>query len=158
MTTPTAQYWAVCSTHPQSEPIARREIEDIGIGTFLPSFARYFYKGKEMRERRKPLLPGYVFVCLNEGDDAWGAIGALDGVSRVLTNAGKPVRILASEVAELMIAHATGRHNVTDAPRNSSGRYSKRRRRPRPGKIQRESLRNAMAVVHGYRNHTVLGV
>lgn len=143
------QYWSAVQTHPRSEPDVRRDIEDVGIGTFLPSYAQYFYRGSQLRERRKALLTGYVFVALEDNDGGkWRDIEHIEGVNRVLMDAGKPGRIAPEEMSRLVIAHAQGRYNAIQ-PRSAAGRYTKRRRRPRPGKVQRAALRQAFARTRG---------
>lgn len=160
-----SQYWAACYTTPQTEPIACREIEGIGIGAFLPSFTRYFYKGGQLRERQNSLLPGYVFVCLEHGSPKWGEIEHLERASiRVLKNAGEPVRIPSTQVADLMLNHAMGARNVIEQPRAGNGQFAspnaqpqQKKRRPRPracksARARRRKARRAREATH--RNHT----
>lgn len=144
------QYWAACYTHAQAEPKIRRGIEDIGLGAFLPSYARYFYKGKELREHRKALLTRYVFVRLDHGDDTWAEINSLEDGARILTNCGKPSRVSDDDMARLMLLHATGACNIIQRnPNGTFRKYEKRRRRPRAGKPMRNRAHMAMGRKHG---------
>lgn len=63
-----------------------------------------------------------------------------DAFCRVLINAGQPSRITEVEMIRLTLAHARGDYNVFGAPpakAHGMRRYSKRRRRPRPGRMIR---------------------
>lgn len=153
------QYWAAIHTHPQAEPDVRKGLEDLGFGAFLPNYANYAKVRERLAWRYRALLPGYVLVSLSDDDGgAWRDVEAVEGVNRVLTNADKPCRIRPEEMHRIVVAHASGQHNmIAPQSRGSGGRYTKRRRRPRPGKVQRAALRNVMASVHDYRIHTVIG-
>lgn len=158
-------YWAACYTEPQAEPIARREIEGINIGTFVPSFAKCSRIHGKVRQRRLPILPGYVFVWLEEGDDRWGKIQHIERASiRVLTNAGEPSRVTPAEMDRLLNAHVMGDLNVT-VHRSGNGQFStaqkpkqkKRRSRPRAVKSTRARRRQAKRARmrgEGHRNLT----
>lgn len=132
-----SQFWAVIHTQAKAEPDVRRGVENIGFGAFLPSYAEYASKRQRLDWRPKSLLAGYVLVALHDGDGgAWRDIDDVDGVHRVLTSADKPSRVHPDEMVRLMIMHASGSENVIQ-PRASSGRYKRRRRRPRPGRTYR---------------------
>lgn len=151
------QYWAAIHTHPQAEPDVRKGIEDLGFGCFLPNFSEYSVKRQRLDWRQKATLTGYVLVSLSDGQP-WRDIEDVEGVNRVLTSAYKPCRIQPEEMHRIVVAHASGQHNViAPQPRGKNGRYAKRRRRPRPGKVQRAELRKVMTAVHDYRTHTVIG-
>jgi transcriptional antiterminator NusG len=121
----------------------RSGIEALDRGACLPTFVHgYVFRGR-LRTTEHPIIPNYVLVALNGiDDDAWSAINHVEGIHRVLTNNGKPGRVSEKEVADLMLAHATGAHNRIQA-RAANGRFEKKRRtrrsRPRPGKRARSS-------------------
>lgn len=130
-------YWSVVYTNAQSEPIARREIEALGFGTFLPWYSTGKWQGDHLRVRYKPLVSRYVFVHLSE-DVNWSEIAHTKGTNRLLLTNGEPARVQATQIADLMLAHCTGLYDVVEARRNKSGRFIKqrrRRRRPRRSKV-----------------------
>jgi len=106
-------------------------------GAFLPFYKVGTWRGSKLQIREKPLLTRYVLVNLPE-NAAWGSINEADGVNRVLLAGDAPARVPASDMANLMLAHAEGRYNVLSPRRDAAGRFRKhrkRRRRPRHGKI-----------------------
>lgn len=127
------QYWAACYTHPQSETIVRRGVEDIGVGAFLPSYSEYSKKRERVSWRSKALLPGYVLIAI-DGTVPWGEVARVKGVSRVLTNAGVVSRVTDAEMAELVMAHASGAYNAVESHLTTKRGKRKRRRRPRHGR------------------------
>lgn len=154
------QYWAAIHTHPQAEPDVRKGVEDLGFGACVPSYARLFYVGAKLHERRKALLPGYVFVALNDGDHgAWRDVESVKGVNHVLTAADKPVRIPGEQVAKIMLECVQGLYNVIQ-PRSANGQFAvaepkpeQKRRRPRPRacKSTRARRRQAKRARHRIR-------
>lgn len=135
-------YWTACYTEPRAEYKARQGVETLDRGACLPTFVRRHIHRGRLRATERPILQRYLLVALEGPDDeAWSAINHIVGVHHVLTNNSKPCRVSEPEVARLMLAHATGAHNVTQA-RAANGRYDKKRRRrarPRAGKKARSS-------------------
>jgi transcription antitermination factor NusG len=132
----TELFWAACYTGVGTERKARAGIEALGRGTILATFA----KSTRCKDHERPLLSRYLLVALHGSQDhIWSIINDVDGVDRVLVNNGKPSRVTEPEVAEVMMAHATGAFNSVQA-RSSGGRFGKKRRRrarPRAGKKAR---------------------
>jgi hypothetical protein len=132
-------YWSVVYTDAQAEPDVRRGIEQRDFGAFLPLYRTSAWCGDQPWEiRQRPLLPRYVFVNLREEDPSWVAINDTHGVNGVLMAAGAPARIPAEDIADLMLAHASGLYNAIVPVRDTVGRFRKhrkRRRRPRYGKV-----------------------
>jgi hypothetical protein len=131
-------YWTCVYTNVQAEPVARREIEALGYGTFLPWYSTGTWQGDRLRVRYKPLVSRYVFV--NLPDDAnWSEVAHARGANRLLLANGAPARVDPNEIANLMLAHATGAYDAVEPRRNASGRFCKqrrRRRRPRRSKVR----------------------
>lgn len=130
-------YWGCVYTNAQAEPIARREIEALGYGTFLPWYSTGTWQGDRLRVRYKPLVSRYVFVNLPE-DANWSEIAHTRGTNRLLLANGEPARVEATQIASLMLAHCTGLYDAVEPRRNASGRFCKqrrRRRRPRRSKV-----------------------
>lgn len=128
--------WNVAHVYSGTEREIRSAIEKTGRGAFVPTHVRGWFQGKHKRVREHPLMPGYVLFSLPVGDFGWGEfIYNIYGErrARVLGQVSDEDR-----VADLMIAHATGRHNAIQS-RDKTGRFRrKRRRRPRPGKRLRD--------------------
>lgn len=135
-------YWTAGYTEPQSEYKARESIELLDRGAFLPTMVKtHVFRGR-LRQTEHPILKRYVLIALESAEDeAWSAANHITGIHHVLTNNSKPGRVSELEIAGLMLAHATGAHNITTA-RTAAGRFAKRRRRrarPRKGKKARSS-------------------
>lgn len=140
-------YWTAAYTKPSTERKVQKGIEELGFGTFLPTFARGWYdiRARRIKAREYPLCTRYIFVCLDE-NSKWGRINNVDGIDRVMTSSRlgfeekNPIRISEREVARMMLSHAMGEHNQIQA-RSANGAFSgkrkqkKRRRRPRSGKV-----------------------
>jgi hypothetical protein len=130
-------YWGCVYTNAQAEPVVRREIENLGYGTFLPWYSAGTWQGSQLRVRYRPLISRYVFVNLPDAA-SWSEVAHARGANRLLMADGAPARIDPAQIAILMLAHATGRYDTVEPRRNASGRFSKqrrRRRRPRHGKV-----------------------
>ena len=130
-------YWAVVYTDVAAEPDVRRDLEELGYGTFLPWYRQGKWHGDQLIIRNMPLIPRYVFVHLPDNAN-WTPVANTDGVKSILMTADKPGRVSPSEIADLTIKHATGHYNAIAPYRGANGRYRKRRkrrRRPRPGKV-----------------------
>jgi hypothetical protein len=130
-------YWAAVYTDAQAEPDVRAEIEKLGFGAFLPWYKLGTWRGDRLIVRNKTLFPRYVFFHLADGAD-WSSVAHADGVNRVLVAAGAPARVSSTDIADLMLAHASGAYNAIAPYRGRSGQFRKRhrrRRRPRHGKV-----------------------
>lgn len=136
-----SQRWTACYTQPGAEAKVRAGIEEIGFGTFLPTYAKCWYRDGRLRAQERPLMPRYILVAIDESNRS--KIGEIhreliEGVDHLLGIVSE------TEVGRLMLAHATGAYNVVQM-RDASGRFSqgrkqkKRRRRPRHGKTYRNS-------------------
>lgn len=132
-------YWAVAQTVSKMEHIVRRDIEKGGHGAFLPTLARHWKIDGIEYAKEIPVMGGYVFFMTASRD--WAGIPDIHGVYRVLSNPnGSAKSVSEAEMARIVIAHASGQHNRTDAPRFTKYyrpdrvRISRRKnRKPRPG-------------------------
>ena len=128
-------YWSVVYTDAAAEPGVRHEIEKLGFGAFLPWHKVGTWHGDQLRIREKPLIPRYVLFNVPPGA-SWSSVCHLDGANRVLAAAGALLRVSATEMAELVLAHASGAYNAIQPRRDAvRRRRRKRRRRPRHGKV-----------------------
>jgi transcription antitermination factor NusG len=136
--------WVAVYTAPGAERKAQLGLEDLGFGTFLPTYAVTVQRGRKFGVVERPLLPRYILVHLTiEQRRGWSIINEIDGVTELLEVDGNPLEIPEAEVAALTLAHASGEWNKIAKAWN--GRYSKRRRRPRlnkKGKRRRVAMNN----------------
>jgi transcription antitermination factor NusG len=143
-------YWTVAYTSPGAERKARDGIQALDRGTFVPTFAKVWYREGRKNSFERPLLSRYVLFALNHADDPiWGEINHVDGVQRVLAHNGVPANASEIEIGRLMLGHATGAYNQIQY-RDAGGRFRKqKRRRPRPRPGKRVRGRMAMERVTG---------
>ena|SRR5579872_5765991 len=125
-------YWAACQILSHRGHLVRSDIEKADHGTLLPTFVRVWVKNGARYEKQFPLFPGYLLFQTEP--DKWGEVTGVHGVLKVLANCGNASRITEQEISRILVDDFTGIHNRTDAPKETRGRYSRRRRRPRPGK------------------------
>ncbi len=104
------KHWAVCRVLSQRLPIARREIEKIGVGTFVPTYVRTWGDQGKHSARERPLMPGYLFF-LTTGDD-WGAVAAADGVIDVIAHEDRPCLVSAADMRRLVLEDDRGFHII----------------------------------------------
>lgn len=143
--------WLACYTQPGAERKVRNGIQDAGFGTFLPTFAKSWYRDGRLRASELPLMPRYILVAVDKTNhDKLGEIHRelIDGVDHILG------AVRENEISRLMMAHATGAYNVVQ-PRAPNGRFigqrkqKKRRRRPRHGKTYRNCTVLSAASTYG---------
>lgn len=131
--------WNAAQVFTGMERAVQIQIEDTDRAAFVPTHVRGWFVGKHKRFREHPLLPGYVLFATAAGDTGFSEFTHNAYGERTASVLGS----VADEgtVAELMLAHATGRYNAIQS-RDNGGRYKGRRRRPRPrpGKRQRLTL------------------
>lgn len=137
----TERYWTVAQTVSKMEHIARREIEKTNHGAFLPTYARSWKVDGRDHVKECALFTGYVFF-LTDGED-WAGIPDIHGIYNVPANPNhRAQRVRESEMFRLVVGHASGDHNRTDAPRYTKyfrgeiprSPQRKSSRKPRPGK------------------------
>lgn len=107
-------YWAVAQTVSTMEHHVRREIEKTNRGTFLPTYARHWKVDGREYTKEYPLLTGYVFFRTHRDD--WAGLPDIHGVYGVLSTAEhSAAKVTETEMARLMLGHANGIHDRTDA-------------------------------------------
>jgi hypothetical protein len=120
--------WAVAEVFTQR---LHRVVQGVN-GAFVPTYAKVWNSAGKKSSRELPLLYGYVLFP-TDGED-WAGVKDVDGVYRVLAANGRAQRVTNGEIVRLTLDHAMGAHNRIEAPPEERKRYSRRRRRPRPGK------------------------
>lgn len=142
MTTTTQQRWGVARVFSKRAHRISQELADLSVGTFQPTYVRRWYVDGKLSAKERPLLPGYMLVHVGED---WGELRDVEGVYGVLANAGRASRVTEQEMARLTLGHASGAWNEIQAVPAERKRYSRRRRRPKPGKRAR-TLTRAMEI------------
>lgn len=152
--------WIACYTQPGAEAKVRAGIEEIGFGTFLPTYAKCWYRDGKMRAQERPLMPRYILVAIDENNRRkLGEIHRelIKGVDHLLGT------VRDSEVSNLMLAHAMGDYNIqVRAPNGQFARAEllpnqpKKKRKPRPRAIKSAKARRRArrAREASYRNFT----
>ena len=82
--------WAVAVTQPGAADRAAINVARQGFNYYLPKFRVTHARRGKVIERERLLFPGYLFV---EITDRWYSLMNTFGISRVLTNNGKPEAI-----------------------------------------------------------------
>jgi len=147
--------WNAAQVPPRCEREVRDYIEGTDRGTFLPTHVRGWVAQGSKRVREHPLVPGYVFFALAEGDNGFGAEIHFDEdkKARVLGRVvdrdenGRPE----CRISRLMMLHATGSEN--NVRHRVNGQFAKKnvRRRRRPNRRNR-TLRY-LAYINSRPNH-----
>lgn len=124
-------HWAVCRTFSFRVHRVRPEIEKSNHGTFLPTYARAWVRDGELCLRERLLMPGYLFFMTDP--EGWADVRDVEGVHQVLSNNGRASKVLPSEMARMVLEHATGVHNEANlSGMNVRPRDPKRQRARRP--------------------------
>lgn len=97
--------WFIVQTNPNCERKAAREMRRRGFGVHIPRAAivrRHHRTGKPIMKRR-PLMTGYVFLRF-KGPENWYVLRQCQGVKGVLYLDGRPFRIAADKVVDIIRA------------------------------------------------------
>jgi transcription elongation factor/antiterminator RfaH len=97
--------WYVVHTRPNSERKAELNLKAQGFKTFLPQIERTIRHARRLTTVRRPLFPRYLFVRLDTGRDRWLSVNGTIGVSRLLTQEGRPVAVPFG-IVESLLAHS----------------------------------------------------
>lgn len=76
--------WYLIHTKPSAEALAELNLERQGYDVYLPRIAQAVLRASRWRERIVPLFPGYLFLRLNEGEQALGPVRFTTGVVQVV--------------------------------------------------------------------------
>lgn len=120
--------WSVAQIFSKRAKWIQRDIKAAGLTHFQPTYIRRWYVGGVESERKRPLIPGYMFV--EDGGPKLRDVEELDGVIRVLG----PIRGGAQNHAfcRMYLASETGAYNeVEAAPVEPSTEPKPVRRKPR---------------------------
>ena len=107
--------WYVVHARPHQERRAEENLRRQGYRVWLPLMERSRRHARRIETVRAPLFPGYLFVALDTGREAWHPINGTFGVRRLLTDGPRPRALPEGFVAALR--DATGADGVsTPAP------------------------------------------
>jgi transcriptional antiterminator RfaH len=76
--------WYLIRTKPASEVLAQEHLRRQGYDVYLPLLLESFRRGSEAHERIVALFPRYLFLQLNEGQQALGPVRSSVGVSEIV--------------------------------------------------------------------------
>ena len=88
--------WLVLYTRPNLELKIAKEINELGIESYCPSYKQMKQYSDRKKQVVKPLLPSYVLVYINEKDR--NLVFNVPGVLRYLFWLGKPAEVRTEEV------------------------------------------------------------
>lgn len=95
--------WFLTQFKPNSHRIASRNLARQGFPVFLPLQRTTRRAGGRFVTQLRPLFPGYLFVALDpKRGEAWRAINATPGVTRLVTLGQTPTPVPNDLVTELM--------------------------------------------------------
>ena len=101
--------WFVLQTHPQREPQALFHVKRQGFTTFNPSYIRKVKHARTVKEVRRPMFPGYLFVAFDPSEDQWLCLKSTYGVASIVGTPAGPTPVPAYIMAELAVrADSTG--------------------------------------------------
>ena len=105
--------WYVVHTRPLQERRAEANLSRQGFRVWLPVMERSRRHARRIETVRAALFPGYLFVELDIGREAWRAINGTFGVRRLLTDGPRPQALPNGFVAALR--GATGADGISTA-------------------------------------------
>ena len=96
------QSWYLAQVKPNSQRIARENLDRQGFATFLPGLEVTRRAQGRFRVTTQPLFPGYLFVALDPAQGRWRAVNSTIGVARLVSFGAKPAEVPRDLVAALM--------------------------------------------------------
>ncbi len=96
--------WYVVHTRPHQERRAEVNLARQGFRVWLPVMERSRRHARRIETVRVPLFPGYLFVALDIGSEAWHAINGTFGVRWLLSDGEHPQALPGEFVTRLQDA------------------------------------------------------
>lgn len=90
--------WFVAQLKPNGLSDAKTHLSRQGFGVFVPARMESQRRGTKLKDVKKPLFPGYVFVQFDPLDRRWAAINNTRGISRLLITDRRAPAPLSSEI------------------------------------------------------------
>ena len=79
--------WFVAQLRPQGLARAQTHLQRQEIESFSPQVLATVTRAGVLREARRPLFPGYLFVSFDPATPGWSAINGTRGISRLILSA-----------------------------------------------------------------------
>ena len=100
--------WLVLYTKPNLELKVAKNINELGIKAYCPSYKEIKQYSDRKKKTERPLLPSYVLVYINEKDR--GLVFRVSGVLRYVFWLGKPAEVRTEEI-ELLQQNLSGTYS-----------------------------------------------
>ena len=100
--------WLVLHTRPNVELKVAKNINELGIKAYCPSYKQVKQYSDRKKKVERPLLPSYVLVYINEKDR--GLVFHVPGVLRYVFWLGKPAEVRTEEI-ELLQQNLSGTYS-----------------------------------------------
>ena len=97
--------WYLAYARPNSEQKAEFNLTAQGFVAFLPQIEKTIRHARRLKMVRRPLFPRYLFVRLDIARDRWLSVHSTIGVSRLVTQDGRPIAVPVG-VVENLLAHS----------------------------------------------------
>ncbi|NVP55978.1 transcription termination/antitermination NusG family protein [Mycoplana rhizolycopersici] len=90
--------------HRRGETVIERNLREAGIDVCMPAFWREIraHRSRKLRERRFPLLVGYVFIR-HDPSRGFAAVRDVDGVLDIVRNGSGPAELNEDDIRFLMM-------------------------------------------------------
>ena len=85
--------WYAVHTHPQSEPLAMRNLIRQGFDVYLPQYWKQWKHARRIEKRATALFPRYLFVRMDTSNVRWRAVNSTNGVASLVCNGDAPAPI-----------------------------------------------------------------
>ena len=95
--------WFVAQYKPNSFFVAKKNLENQGIETFLPLIEMTKRKAARFLTELKPLFPGYIFISFNVQNFEWRSINNTVGLSRLIVLNNIPQTIPETFISSLKL-------------------------------------------------------
>jgi transcriptional antiterminator RfaH len=79
-----AEFWYVGQLKPNGLALAERNLTRQGIESFCPWQVETHRCSDQLRDVRRPLFPGYIFVRLDPGAGHWRSVNSTRGLTRLV--------------------------------------------------------------------------
>ena len=87
------QPWFVAHTKPNSYNIAKKNLENQGIQTFLPLIETTKRQAQKFISELKPLFSGYIFVSFDLNTFNWSKINNTVGLNKLIMSNNRPASL-----------------------------------------------------------------
>ena len=115
--------WYLIHTKPSGENLALANLERQRYEVYLPRVVQTVRRAGQRHERVGPLFPRYLFLRLNEGEQAMGPVASTVGVTGIV-RFGSKYTVVPDGVVQDLQARAdphTGLHSLKCGPKPTPG-------------------------------------